>query len=81
MSSGKVSCYTTNFYQLLNLNLMKKKDTPGQQCDDQKVPRDGEFDSLQVPGDGKFGATIVDKSSCEGYVSEPHQSCISTRFC
>ena len=24
VSSGKVSCYTTNFHKLLNVNLMKK---------------------------------------------------------
>ena len=48
MSSRKVSCYTTNFHQLLNVNLMKKKVTPGQECDvfDQKVPKVGEFDGL-----------------------------------
>ena len=28
-----------------------------------------------------IAATIIDKSSWEGYVNEPHQSCISTCFC
>ena len=46
VSSEKVSCYTTNFHQVLNVNLMKKEISPGQGCGDQKVPRGGGFDGL-----------------------------------
>ena len=42
-----LSCLFVNMdhhiHQLLNVNLMKKKVTPGKECDDQKVPRGGAF--------------------------------------